>query len=81
MSPVGADGGRETAKLNYLLELFKRDLEARLIEVGIAAVKPAIVEAAGDAVKALEPQIQLHFEERGRALVVQFIGVVEKPDG
>ena len=57
----------------YLLQLFKQDIQAKLVEEAIAHVRPAIAKAAAKAVAEMELTIRSQFTPMSETLIVQFV--------
>lgn len=69
----------DAANNGYLLNLFKRDIESRLVKIAIEAIRPAIEQAARDAVDSMQPRIAAQFDHFSNELVMHFSMREPKP--
>ncbi len=70
-----------TNKLNngYLLSLFQKDLQERLVKVAMDSIKPHVMQAVKEAMRELDTEIRAHYDSMEGELVVQLIVKEEKP--
>ena len=64
---------------DYLLKLFQKDMQDRLVKVGIEAVRPAIMAAAREAVLELDSKIRAVHDTYGQQVVVHLTVNEVKP--
>lgn len=56
-----------------MLDAFRRDLKVRLVEHGIAAVRPAIEQAAEQAIAELQMKVESEYDMRRNRTVLALI--------